>query len=93
LSCVAAGNIGEIERLRDRKQGLVQDQAYSPVRERVVVHHFLIGGPLLLELLERLLVVNRRPGRDVVNVDTHGSQNFLRSDNRRSSSASRLYKG
>jgi hypothetical protein len=49
----------------------VQDRPNFFMRERVLIHQFLIGRPLLLELFERGRVGDGALGMEMVNVDVH----------------------
>jgi hypothetical protein len=71
LAGIAAGDVDQGERLGHGRQRLVQDRPHLLVRQSIGIDQFLIGRPLLLELLERGLIGDRALGVTVTDVNVH----------------------
>jgi len=71
LAGIAASDIDKGERLGKRCKRAVQDRPNFFMRERVLIHQFLVGRPLLLELFERGMVGDGALGMEMVNMDVH----------------------
>ena len=67
---VAAGNVEKAERCGEAcVESIVQQAADFAMREIVALHQLAIGGPLLLELLERGGIHHRAARLELMNMD------------------------
>ena len=71
LAGVAAGNVEQGEGLGHGRKRPVQDRPHLLMGESIGIDQFLIGRPLLLELLERGLIGDRALGVNVTDVNVH----------------------